>query len=87
MLFSDRVKLVSRYRKWLKDESKNKDYKIADAHETMLAFLEYNGLLKDPSPVCVLMRSQEDCDYYERENNYTCDFSDRCASCKYNREL
>ena len=87
MKFSQRVKLADKYRKWLCEENKKHPFKLTNNPETFLAFLSMQGLLKEISPVCKLMKAREDCEDYERQNNYTCDMSDICASCKHNKEV
>lgn len=48
MKFSDRLKIVVKYYKWLnKQNYSEEDYEIMDCHETFLVFLETEGLLKD----------------------------------------
>ena len=87
MKFSQRVKLSDLYRKWLREESKKHPFKLVNNPETFLAFLSMRGLLKEVSPVCKLMNAREDCDDYKRQNNYTCDLSDICASCIHNKDI
>ena len=88
MTFSDRVRLAKRYKKWLKEKNEGRDdYPIADSPETLLAYLELNGLLRDPHPLCCNMFSPETCESYKRESGFTCDASDLCASCSYNYDV
>lgn len=88
MTFSDRVRLSKRYKKWLKDKNEGRDdYPIADSPETLLAYLELNGLLREPNPLCCNMYAPETCDSYKRESGFTCDASDPCASCSYNYDV
>lgn len=90
MTFSDRVRLSKRYKKWLKeknDERGDADYMIADSPETLLAFLELNGLLREPHPLCQKMLAPETCESYKRESGFTYELYDRCASCSYNYEV
>lgn len=90
MTFSDRVRLSKRYKKWLKDKNEGSGcdgYLIADSPETFLAYLELNGLLREPNPLCCNMYAPETCDSYKRESGFTCDTSDPCASCSYNYEV
>lgn len=81
MKFSQRVKISNMYREWLKEESKKHTFELVDNPETFLAYLTKRGLLKEISPKCELMNATGCCDEYKRENNYTCDGSDLCASC------
>lgn len=87
MNFSQRVKLADLYRKWLQEVNKKNPFKVADKPETFLVFLSMKGLLKEISPVCKLMNTKEDCEDYKRQNNYTCDLSDICASCIHNKNM
>lgn len=81
MTFSQREKLSKMYREWMQEENKNHQFNLVDNHETFLAFLSIRGLLREISPVCKLMNAREECEDYERENNYTCDMSNICESC------
>lgn len=87
MKFSDRVNLAHRFNIWLQDENKKHPFRIANNPVTFLVFLESRGLLKEISPDCTLMNAKEDCHYYTRQANYTCDMSDICASCKHNKDI
>lgn len=90
MTFSDRVRLSKRYKKWLKEKNEgcgDDGYMIADSPETLLAFLELNGLLREPHPLCCNMFSPETCESYNRESGFTYDTSDPCASCSYNYDV
>lgn len=90
MTFSDRVRLSKRYKKWLKEKNEgcgNDGYMIADSPETLLAYLELNGLLREPHPLCVKMLAPETCESYKRESGFTYDASDQCASCSYNYDV
>lgn len=88
MTFSDRVRLSKRYKKWLKEKNEERDdYPIADAPETLLAFLELHGLLREPHPQCDKMLAPETCESYKRESGFTCETYDPCASCSYNYEV
>lgn len=88
MTFSDRVRLSKRYKKWLKEKNEERDdYPIADSPETLLAYLELNGLLREPHPQCCNMFSPETCESYKRESGFTCELYDLCASCSYNYDV
>lgn len=81
MNFSQRVKLVDKYRIWLQTENEKAPFNMANTFETFLVFLSRKGLLKEVSPVCRLMNAMEECEDYTRQSNFTCDQSDICASC------
>lgn len=88
MTFSDRVRLSKRYKKWLKEKNEERDdCPIADAPETLLAFLELQGLLREPNPLCCKMCAPETCESYKRESGFTCDLTDICSSCSYNYDV
>lgn len=88
MKYTQRVKLADKYRQWMSEENKKHPFDLVNNPETFLAFLSMKGLLKEIAPACELMNAKEDyCEDYERQNNYTCDLSDLCASCKHNKEV
>lgn len=87
MTFAQRMKLVIEYRKWLGTKNATCKYHVADEPDTFLLFLFIKGLLKEISPGCTLLHARENCEEYERQNNYTCDMSDLCASCKHNKDI
>lgn len=87
MTFSQRMKLVIEYRKWLGRKNEKMQFRIADEPDTFLLFLFTKGLLKEVSPECTLLHAKDNCEEYERQNNYTSDLSDLCASCIHNKNI
>lgn len=47
MYFSQRLKVVEEYRKWIEEIKEEKGISLKDCYETFLAFLETKGYLKD----------------------------------------
>lgn len=47
MLFTERQKIILKYRKWLIEEREKNDFQIKDCPETFLVFLASKGYLKE----------------------------------------
>ena len=87
MWFSEKILLIKSYHKWLDDTNKLLDFKMADCYENFIYFLELKGLLRQVQPGCELLHAQRNCDEYSRRNNFTCDWSNKCASCRHNMNI
>lgn len=87
MWFSEKIMLIKSYHKWLDDKNKLVDLKMADCYENFIYFLELKGLLRQVKSGCELLHSERHCDEYSHRNNFTCDLSDKCASCIHNTNI
>lgn len=87
MWFSEKIMLIKSYHKWLDDQNKHLDFKMADSYGTFITFLELKDLLRQVESGCELLHAKQHCDEYSRRNNFTCDWSDKCASCIHNTNI
>lgn len=88
MFFSEKVMIIKAYHKWLDDRnSKLESLEMADCYDNFLYFLELKGLLRQVGPGCELLHAERHCDEYTRRDNFTCDWSNKCASCKHNMNI
>lgn len=47
MRYSDRIKIIIKYRDWLVEQNEKNNFNIKDCPETFLVFLETIGYLKE----------------------------------------
>lgn len=63
------------------------DWRTEEEREALSVAITLMGEIELYIKPCGHVLACEPCDYYDRKNDYTCDFSDLCASCKHNPEI